>query len=105
MPSKKYKLQGVPGVFVTRRVFHHDETKRAAFNACYDAEKWLAAHGFVVGPMERGSPRGVMLSADFFCVEKWRNLSLRERSQLIGVMTGGGREQAAIVYFKAGVIS
>ena len=57
------------------------------FAATRAAEAALARAGFSVGPMQRGSPRGLLLGS--WAIAKWRNLSHRERIELHGEMHGG----------------
>lgn len=59
------------------------------FHAVRSAEHWCADHGYSVGEMQRGSPRGLL--AGDYAVAKWRNLTIAEREQLDGVMEGDMR--------------
>ncbi|WP_313026707.1 hypothetical protein [Brucella sp.] len=50
------------------------------------AEKLLKAHGFSVGRMQAHQPRGLLYGE--FDIQKWRNLSQRDREQLDGLLSG-----------------
>lgn len=52
------------------------------FAALNEARQFLAAHGFSVGPEQRGAPIGVMLGD--VTIAKWRNLDAEEREDLHG---------------------
>lgn len=60
------------------------------FAACLIAERFLTKAGFSVGRMQRGDPRGIMLGE--YDIQKWRNLSARDRKGLHGVLVGNMRE-------------
>jgi hypothetical protein len=59
------------------------------FRANDAAERWLSDHGFSVGSMQRGSPRGIKHGD--WSIAKWRNLPEEDRDALDGVMTGDMR--------------
>jgi len=69
------------------------------FAATYDAEAWLKNHGYSFGPMQRGSPRGIMKGD--VDIGKWRNLSIEEINQLDGSITGDGRNGPIFVSTKS----
>lgn len=60
------------------------------FEAMSAAEQFLAVAGFSCGTTQRGDPRGIMFGD--FDIQKWRNLSNRDRNDLHGHMTGNMRE-------------
>jgi hypothetical protein len=60
------------------------------FAATYEAERLLKAHGFAIGPSQRGSPRAVMFGN--YVVAKWSNLDHNERRETHATLTGDGRE-------------
>lgn len=60
------------------------------FEAYYAARDWLKAHGFSCGSGQRGAPSGI-LHGDF-TIAKWKNLSLKERRECHGELTGDHRE-------------
>jgi len=57
------------------------------FIAMRAAERWLSENGYSVGSSQRGSPRGIKRGQ--WLIAKWRGLSIADRSDLDGVMTGG----------------
>lgn len=73
------------------RAFHG----KADFRATNDAEAYLTRRGFSFGPMERGSPRGVMFGD--FQIAKWHNLSPAERDACHGLIEGNGRNGPVVV--------
>lgn len=61
----------------------------AEFQASRDAEAFLEAAGFAIGPSERGAPRAVMFGN--YAISKWRNLNHDERRETHATLTGDGR--------------
>ena len=59
------------------------------FEAMNNAEAFLAAAGFSVGPSQRGAPRAVMFGD--YAVSKWGNLNHFERHETHATLTGDGR--------------
>lgn len=53
------------------------------------AERWLQAHGYVYGPMQREDPIGVQPAAAFEGVSKWRNLTKAQRAACAAVLRVG----------------
>lgn len=64
--------------------------QRGDFAATDVAERLLAAHGFSIGPSQRGAPRAVMFGN--YAVSKWKNLNQDERRETHATLTGDGRE-------------
>jgi hypothetical protein len=60
------------------------------FAANDEAKRQLEAHGFSVGPSQRGAPRAVMYGD--YAISKWRNLNPDERRETHATLTGDGRE-------------
>lgn len=48
------------------------------------AEKWCADRGISVGRLQANMPRGLLFGVHD--IQKWRNLTLRQRRQLDGTM-------------------
>lgn len=69
------------------------------FLAMYAAEDWCRLNGVSYGSAERGSPRG-LLRGDFN-ISKWRNLSLQDRADLHGRMTGDMRNGPVMIEMQA----
>jgi hypothetical protein len=65
------------------------------FEPCLDAERWCEERGIAIGDMERGQPRGLLLGV--FDVAKWHNLSVPERRELDGTMTGDMRHGPVVI--------
>lgn len=61
----------------------------ATFSALNEACTFLAERGFSVGPTCVGSPQGVMFGN--WHIAKWHNLTLQERADLHGIVTGDRR--------------
>lgn len=59
------------------------------FAATNEAERLLKAHGFAIGPSQRGAPRAVMFGN--YIVSKWKNLNRVEREFTHATLTGDGR--------------
>lgn len=76
-----------------RRSVREVFAQKGDFAASRAAESYLRARGFSVGPLERGSPRGVMLNSrdTEWVVAKWHNLSPAERTACHGEITGDAR--------------
>jgi hypothetical protein len=72
--------------------------QKGDFQAVAAAEDWCRERGISVGSMERGNPRG-LLRGDF-AIAKWRNLSVQERIDLDGAMTGDMRNGPVIIRIK-----
>lgn len=70
------------------------------FGAVREAERFLADRGFSYGRLERGAPRGILLGD--FDIQKWRNLSAKDRFALHGEMTGDFRRGPVRVVIYAG---
>jgi hypothetical protein len=66
------------------------------FDCLRRAEDSIRARGFSLGPLQRSDPRGIMPAE--WDVQKWRNLSRKDRAELVAVMTfvGDPRRPAAI---------
>jgi len=71
------------------------------FAACRAAEDWLRKHDYAVGRMERGMPRGLMIGADDWDIQKWHNLRAHERRALDGVLVGDMRNGPVVVMLTA----
>ena len=54
-----------------------------------EAERWLTAHGYVFGSMQRDAPIGVQLASRFDSVAKWRLLTPAERKACVAVLQVG----------------
>lgn len=50
-------------------------------------EKWAEVNGYVIAPMQRDGPRGMMPAALYDGVAKWRNLTPREQAECHAVAT------------------
>lgn len=59
------------------------------FEAYRAATKWLKDRGFSHGSGQRGEPSGILLGD--IMIAKWKNLSLKERLDLHGKLTGDHR--------------
>lgn len=59
------------------------------FEAYYAAKDWLQQRGFSCGSGQRGEPSGILLGD--IMIAKWKNLSLKERLDLHGKLTGDHR--------------
>ena len=76
--------------------------KQLKFDLCagdfsdFDAAmEHLESCGFSVGSMQRDDPIGIMFGD--FCIAKWRNLSLKDRGELHGTITGDKRNGPVVV--------
>lgn len=65
------------------------------FAACHAAEAALKAHGFAIGPTQRGAPRAIMFGD--YAVSKWSNLNQNERRETHATMTGNFRDGPVIL--------
>ena len=54
-----------------------------------EAGRWLTAHGYVYGAMQRDEPIGVQPAAAFEAVAKWRNLTKAQRAACVAVLRVG----------------
>lgn len=61
------------------------------FEAMTEMEHFLRTAGFSIGTNQRGDPRGIMFGLQYD-IQKWRNLSKRDRDMLDGIATGNQRE-------------
>jgi hypothetical protein len=59
------------------------------FDALHKAQTWLRENGYSYGSLQRDGPVGI-LKGDFD-IQKWRNLSARDKKELDGVLTGSKR--------------
>ncbi len=59
------------------------------FAACYAAKDWLRERGFSLGGMQADEPRAIWLGK--CSISKWRGLSLAEKREMHGQMTGNQR--------------
>lgn len=64
-------------------------TGKTDFHAVHQAEDWLERHGFSLGPMQKGNPRGIVYGE--VAVAKWRNLGFADVKRLDGVLRGDMR--------------
>ena len=69
----------------TTIVFDQKET----FEAKYAAEKWCQDNNISFGSSCANSPIGLLRGN--YSIAKWRNLSIKERAQLDGTMSGDMR--------------
>ena len=60
------------------------------FDAMTKMEDFLRVAGFAIGSSQRDDPRGIMFGLEYD-IQKWRNLSKRDRDMLDGVATGNQR--------------
>lgn len=68
------------------------------FAAVHAAEAWCREHGFSVGRMQAGAPRGLIHGE---CViSKWRNLTSGDRRALHGIMLGGRGGPVQVVLYE-----
>lgn len=81
------------------RSVRHVFDQPGEFVACRAAEKWCEENGYSVGRMQWPSPRGLLRGS--FDIQKWRNLSPRERAELDGQMTGDMRNGPVYVTINA----
>lgn len=70
--------------------FEHD----GDFVAANYAEAFLASAGFSVGTQQRGAPRGILYG--LYDIQKWRNLSERDKAGLHGTLSSGRIDPATI---------
>ncbi|MCV9908360.1 hypothetical protein OIV19_12125 [Brucella sp. HL-2] len=75
-------------------IFKARLTDEGDFQAINRAESLLRQHGFTVGTMQRGSPRGVLFGN--YDIQKWRNLNVSERAALHGILDGDRSSDAVI---------
>lgn len=69
---------------------HHFQFDDAGdFAALNAAQKWCRDHGISYGSLQRDDPVGLMVGDHD--IDKWRNLSLADRQQLDGQLTGDKR--------------
>jgi hypothetical protein len=59
------------------------------FKALHDMLAWCAARGFSVGHLQAHEPTGILFGV--FDIQKWRNLSGRDRSFLHAIANGDYR--------------
>lgn len=64
-------------------------TNDGDFNAYRAAKDWLTACGFSYGQGQRGAPSGLLFGD--ILIAKWKNLTLAERRQCHGELTGDHR--------------
>lgn len=79
---------------MTTEVTYEFQGDGSDFSALAEAEKWLRDHGFSVGSMQRGDPRGILFGD--WDIAKWRNLSDQDKKELDGTMVGR-RDTKAVV--------
>lgn len=60
------------------------------FNAMHAAEDWCREHGVSYGPSDRSGTQGLLVGD--YVIAKWRNLSVKEKRECHGTITGDGRE-------------
>lgn len=75
----------------------------STFGATYEAEAWLRDNGYSYGSSCVCSPQGV-LKGDY-CISKWRNLSMKERSEMDGLLHAGRDQDARLVLKQGPAIS
>jgi hypothetical protein len=64
--------------------------QKGTFAALNAAEKFLRERGFSFASSCAVGPQGILFGN--YMIAKWRNLTVKERAQLHGVITGDGRE-------------
>lgn len=69
------------------------------FKAMRAAEAWCHENGISVGQSSATGPRG-LLFGKYDWIAKWRNLSVRERNELHGTMTGDMRNGPVVIVLK-----
>lgn len=67
------------------------------FSAARQAEQWIRARGWSVGPTDRSHIRAVMFGPDWV-IAKWRNLTECERGRTDAVLQGSGRKGPLTLY-------
>ncbi|MBP2232485.1 hypothetical protein J2847_005814 [Azospirillum agricola] len=77
-------------------------TEAGDFVAVRAAERWLAENGFSVGRMQAHAPRGILMG-DNWDIQKWRNLTRKERAELDGILIGDRNGPAEILMFDGGI--
>lgn len=65
-------------------------TQTGEFEAYRAAQEWLNAGGFSWGQGQRGAPCGILFGD--FIIAKWKNLTLAERRECHGELTGDHRQ-------------
>ncbi len=69
------------------------------FQAMYAAEAWCRKNGISVGQSSATGPSG-LLFGKFDWIAKWRNLTLKERAELHGTMSGDFRQGPVVITLK-----
>ena len=64
-------------------------TQDGEFEAYRAAQEWLNAGGFSWGQGQRGAPCGILFGD--FIIAKWKNLTIAERRECHGELTGDHR--------------
>jgi len=76
---------------MAKKIFENKGT----FEALHAAEKWLTDHDYSYGPTQVCAPQAIFRGDCY--VSKWRNLSAKDKTEMVGTITGECREGPIIV--------